>query len=84
MGAKTWKSRQATSETLPSSRLYQAPKSSAPLPPPKDEAPTLSSEKPMAVTTDAATMGVTMRHQYLASRPKTPSMQPPTMTAPSM
>ena len=36
----------------------------------------------MAVTTTAATIGVMMRRQYCANRPRTPSSTPPTMTAP--
>ena len=38
--------------------------------------------KPIVVTTQAETMGLTNRRQYFAVRPRTPSMQPPTMTAP--
>ena len=67
---------------MPSSRLRGLPKSAAPLPPPNDVAPTESNEKPMEVTTTAATMGVMSLRQYRANRPSTPSMQPPTMMAP--
>ena len=70
------------SAMLPKAIFLGEPKSGAPLPPPNDAAPTLSSEKPMAVTTTAATIGEMMRRQYLANRPSTPSMTPPTMTAP--
>ena len=38
--------------------------------------------KPMVVTTQAETMGLTKRRQYFAVRPRSPSMQPPTITAP--
>ena len=38
--------------------------------------------KPIVVTTQAETMGLTNRRQYFAVRPRSPSMQPPTMTAP--
>ena len=44
--------------------------------------PTDSSEKPMVVTTQAETIGATKRRQYLTVRPKTPSIQPPTMIPP--
>ena len=40
-------------------------------------------EKPMAVTTEAATMGVMIFRQYLARRPSVPSINPPTITAPT-
>ena len=82
--AKAWNSRQVTREMLPRARLVQEPKSAAEVsPPPKEVAPTPSREKPMAVTTDAATMGLISQRQYLASRPRTPSIRPPAMTAPS-
>lgn len=67
---------------VPSSRFCGDPKSAAPEPPPNEEAPTPKSEKPMDVTTTAATMGDMMRRQYFANRPSTPSMMPPTMMAP--
>ena len=44
--------------------------------------PTPKSENPIEVTTTAATMGVMMRRHQRANRPSTPSMRPPTMTAP--
>ena len=37
----------------------------------------------MAVTTEAATMGVIIFRQYFAKRPRVPSIRPPTMTAPT-
>ena len=80
--AITWNTRHATSETVPNSRFSNDAKSSAPLPPPNDSAPTPSSENPMDVTTTAATMGDMMRRQYFANRPSPPSMTPPTMMAP--
>ncbi len=80
--ASTWNTRHDTSEMVPSSRFCGEPKSAAPLPPPNEDAPTPSSEKPMDVTTTAATMGEMMRRQYFANRPNTPSMRPPTMMAP--
>ena len=67
---------------VPSAKLTGDPKSGASVPPPKEAAPTPKSEKPMAVTTTAATIGVMMRRQYCANRPRTPSSTPPTMTAP--
>ncbi len=42
---------------VPSSRFCGDPKSAAPEPPPNEAAPTPKSEKPMDVTTTAATMG---------------------------
>ena len=80
---KHWNAKHATSEMVPSAKLRRLPKSAAPLPPPNDVAPTESSEKPMDVTTTAATIGVMIRRQYCANRPSTPSMQPPTMMAPA-
>ena len=80
--ASTWNTRHETSEMVPSSRFCGDPKSAAPEPPPNEEAPTPKSEKPMDVTTTAATMGDMMRRQYFANRPSTPSMMPPTMMAP--
>ena len=59
----SWNARQATSEIRPSVRFCQLPKSSAPEPPPKLSAPTVSSEKPIDVTTMAETIGGTNRRQ---------------------
>ena len=75
---------QQSSVIVPSIQLEAEPKSALPLPPPKEDAPTESSENPMAVTTLADTMGVISRIQYLANRPRRPSMIPPTRTAPTM
>ena len=47
-----------------------------------DKMPVESRLKPMVVTTQAETMGLTKRRQYFAVRPRSPSMQPPTITAP--
>ena len=55
----------------------------APEPPPKEAAPTPSSENPIEVTTTAATMGVMIRRHQRANKPSSPSMRPPTMTAPT-
>ena len=79
----SWNARQATKDISPSVRFCQEPKSLAPLPPPKLVAPTLSSEKPIDVTTMAETMGGTNRRQYLAVKPSTSSSRPPTITAPT-
>ena len=68
----------------PKTQLVIEPKFSLPLPPPKDAAPTDNNEKPIAVTTLAETIGVISLSQYLAKRPKTPSIKPPTNTAPTM
>ena len=38
----------------------------------------------MAVTTDAATIGVMNLRQYLAKNPSIPSNSPPTIKAPTM
>lgn len=51
---------QLISVTVPRIQFFAEPKSAAPVPPAKDEAPTVSSEKPIAVTTVAATMGATI------------------------
>lgn len=48
---------------LPKIQLVAEPKESLPLPPPKEEAPTESKEKPMAVTTVEDTIGVMRRIQ---------------------
>lgn len=48
---------------LPKIQLVAEPKESLPLPPPKEEAPTESREKPMAVTTVEDTIGVMRRIQ---------------------
>ena len=64
-------------------RFCGLPKSAAPEPPPNEVAPVESSEKPIDVTTTAATTGGTKRRQYRAVRPSTPSSRPPTMTAPT-
>ena len=69
---------------VPRVQFCQEPKDSLPTPPAKELAPTLSREKPMAVTTQAATMGEMIFRQYLAQQPSRPSRMPPTMTAPMM
>ena len=66
----------------PKIQFLAEPKSALPLPPPKDSAPTLNKEKPMAVTTLAATIGEISFSQYLANKPKNPSTRPPIKTAP--
>ncbi len=60
---------------VPRIQLEAEPKFSLPLPPPKELAPTESREKPMAVTTEAATMGVRNlfrqdKHRYIISAPE--------------
>jgi len=72
---------QVSKVTVAMIKFSLEPKSSL-YPPPKERAPTVKREKPMAVTTVAATMGVMILFQYFAKSPKTPSKQPPTMTAP--
>ena len=81
--ARPWNTRHARSETVPRMRFVALPKSSAPEPPPKEAAPTPSSENPIEVTTTAATMGVMIRRHQRANKPSSPSMRPPTMTAPT-
>ena len=71
---------QASSVTPPNTQFSQAPKFLLPLPPPKELAPTDNNEKPMDVTTLAATIGATI----LANNPKTPSTIPPINTAPTI
>lgn len=58
------------------------PKSAEPTPPAKEFAPTGSSEKPIAVTTVAATIGEMILIQYFANSPRMPSTRPPTITQP--
>ena len=66
----------------PTIQFLVDPKSGEPKPPAKELAPTESSEKPMAVTTVAATMGDIIFIQYFAKSPSRPSTIPPTITAP--
>ena len=66
---------------VPSIRFSAEPKSAA-YPPPKDLAPTENYEYPMAVTTEAATIGAIILLQYFAKGPITPSNIPPIITAP--
>ena len=68
--------------TVPSIQFFAEPKSAAPAPPPKEDAPTDNNEKPIAVTTVAATIGEIILIQYFARRPSKPSTIPPTKTAP--
>ena len=75
---------QASKVMHPRIQCSAEPKVSLPLPPPNDEAPTDKSEKPMAVTTLAATTGVISLIQYFAKSQRVPSMIPPTKTAPIM
>ena len=77
-----WNTRHEISAMLPSAIFCGEPKSGEPEPPPNDAAPTESSEKPMDVTTTAATMGEMSQRQYFANRPSTPSIRPPTIMAP--
>ena len=51
--------------TVPIIQFLAEPKFSVPEPPPNDEAPTERSEKPIAVTTLAATIGAISLIQYL-------------------
>lgn len=69
---------------VPRIQFVAEPKFSLPLPPPKELAPTERREKPMEVTTLAATIGDISLIQYFAKRPRTPSTIPPTRTAPTM
>ena len=78
----TWQSRQVSRVTEPTIQLCAAPKSAAPCPPAKLLAPIGSNEKPIAVTTVAATIGEMILIQYFAKRPRIPSTMPPMMTAP--
>lgn len=80
--ANTWQRRHERRVTLPTIQLYVLPKSGAPWPPANELAPIGSREKPMAVTTVAATTCGMSFNQYTAKSPKTPSTKPPTMTAP--
>ena len=73
--------RQVASVTVPKSRFLGAPKSSA-YPPPKERAPTVNNEKPIAVTTHAAAIGEISLRQYFAKSPNVPSKIPPIMTHP--
>ena len=79
-----WKRMQQISVMRPRIQFCAEPKSALPEPPPKDAAPTLSSEKPMAVTTVEETIGEISLIQYFAKRPRIPSTIPPTSTAPMM
>ena len=54
---------------VPSIQFVAEPKFSLPLPPPKELAPTERREKPMEVTTLAATIGDISLIQYFAKRP---------------
>ena len=69
---------------VPRIQFVAEPKFSLPLPPPKELAPTERREKPMEVTTLAATIGDISLIQYFAKRPRIPSTIPPTRTAPTM
>lgn len=73
---------QLTRVTIPSIQLLAEPKSAAPVPPPKEAAPTERSENPIAVTTVAATIGEITFIQYFAKSPRSPSTIPPINTAP--
>lgn len=77
-----WNTKHEMSAMLPSAIFCGEPKSGEPEPPPNDAAPTESSEKPMDVTTTAATIGEMSQRQYFANRPSTPSIKPPTIMAP--
>ena len=79
--AKQFHTRHVTKVIVPRSKFCAEPKSSA-YPPPKDLAPTVKSENPIAVTTDAATIGEIIFLQYFANNPKIPSNTPPISTAP--
>ena len=73
---------QQSKVTLPKIQFWTEPKSSLPLPPPKEFAPTDNSENPMAVTTLADTIGAISFSQYFANKPKMPSIIPPMRTVP--
>ena len=55
--AKTWHPKQVSKVTVPTIQLCMAPKSAAPCPPANELAPIGNNEKPIAVTTVAATTG---------------------------
>ena len=76
--------RQQSNVNTPKIQFVAEPNSLLPLPPPNEDAPTESSEKPIAVTTLAATIGVIILVQYFAKRPSTPSTIPPIKTAPTI
>ena len=78
---KQFHSKHTPKVIVPRIRFCEEPKSSV-YPPPKDLAPTVKREKPIAVTTVAATIGEIILLQYFASRPKVPSKMPPIRTAP--
>ena len=80
--ARNWKARQHRSVTVAMVIFCQLPKSAAPSPPPKDFAPTASSEKPIEVTTTADTIGGIIRRHHVAVRPRATSNSPPIMIAP--
>ena len=77
-----WNRMQQSSVTEPRIQFVAEPKSSLPLPPPKEFAPTVSREKPMAVTTLAETIGAMILSQNFANSPRMPSTSPPMRTAP--
>ena len=79
--AKMFHPRQTTRVIVPNNKFDAEPKSSV-YPPPKDLAPTVNKEYPIAVTTDAATIGAMIFLQYFAKRPIIPSKSPPQITAP--
>lgn len=77
-----WNRIQQSSVTEPRIQFSAEPKSALPLPPPKEVAPTVSSEKPIAVTTLADTIGAMTLIQNFAKSPSMPSTMPPMSTAP--
>ena len=75
---------QLSNVTVPIIQFCTEPKFSLPLPPPNEAEPTDSREKPIAVTTLAATIGEIHFSQYFANNPSVPSKIPPTKTAPTI
>ena len=74
--AKMFHARHTANVIVPNNKFLAEPKSST-YPPPKDLAPTVNKEYPIAVTTDAATIGEMIFFQYFARRPRVPSTCPP-------
>ena len=81
--AKTCVRRHVNKVTVPTIQLLILPKSAAPTPPAKLFAPIGRSEKPIAVTTVAATTGGMRLVHLPGNSPSIPSTRPPMMTAPT-
>ena len=66
---------QASRVIEPKTQFCHEPKFALLLPHPKELAPTDKREKPIAVTTQADTIGLISFIQYLAKRPRIPSTE---------